>query len=126
LQADVNICTGASGDTPLHVAATNGQTEAVRALFACGANIKQTNISGWTALHQVFLTSQVVSNNYSRPKTSTQAAANGRKECVAMLLDLGTPIDCLAENGWTPLFAAANNGGDLPPFGCVQSCFVCV
>jgi ankyrin repeat protein len=51
--ADVNVCTEASGDSPLHVAATNGQLSAVQALIECGANVNQTNSTGWTALHQV-------------------------------------------------------------------------
>jgi hypothetical protein len=61
--ADVNVCTEASGDSPLHVAATNGQLAAVQALLECGANINQTNATGWTALHQASVLALCVSCN---------------------------------------------------------------
>ena len=82
---DVNIANELDHDgvTPLHMAARFEQIEAVRTLLRLGAGKSMTKVAGdaGTPLHQ--------------------AASNGRKDILSLLLNEGCPInvvDCLGRN----------------------------
>lgn len=76
-----------NGDNALMVACYKGNTAAVKALVAKGA---QVNRPGWTPLHY--------------------AAASGNNEIVQILLDKSAYIDAESPNKTTPLMMAARSG----------------
>jgi uncharacterized protein len=71
-------------------AASNGQTDIVKAFLDKGANIETKNDVGATPL--IF------------------ASAKGQKDVVALLLDRGANINAKTTSGITPLMAAAAGG----------------
>lgn len=77
----------AADESPLMLAALDGQTEIARQLMSKGADI---NKSGWSALHY--------------------AATNGHLPIMQMLLDAKAVVDARAPNGNTPLMMAARYG----------------
>ena len=54
---DVNAKAGA-GDTPLHAAASNGNTEAIQLLRSFGADVNAKTNDGYTPLHEAALIGQ--------------------------------------------------------------------
>jgi len=76
-----------NGDNALMVACYKGNTAAVKALIAKGAEV---NRQGWTPLHY--------------------AAASGNNEIVQILLDKSAYIDAESPNKTTPLMMAARAG----------------
>ena len=80
------------GYTPLHLAASNGDLGVVRELLRLGANVSMTVVAGerGTPLHQ--------------------AALEGHKEIVCVLLDAGCPIDVVDFGGHSALHFAAVGG----------------
>lgn len=74
-------------ESPLMLAALQGDTALCRLLMAKGADV---NKPGWTALHY--------------------AATNGHLEVMALLLDSHAYIDAASPNGTTPLMMAAHYG----------------
>lgn len=77
----------ANGDTAIMIASFAGNLEGVEKLLAAGAQI---NRPGWTALHY--------------------AAAKGRLEIIALLLEHAAYIDAESPNKTTPLMMAASSG----------------
>jgi hypothetical protein len=85
---DLNV-RNSVGETPLMMAALRGNLGVMKKLLAAGVPAHQ---EGWSPLHY---------------------AATGRStEAVAMLLDLGVPIDAPSPNGSTPLMMAARYGAE--------------
>jgi ankyrin repeat protein len=81
----------ANGATPLHRAARNGLTAAVRALVAMGAQLNARQPSnGMRPLHW--------------------AAQQGHLQTLAVLVELGAPVGAANNEGDTPLHTAADKG----------------
>lgn len=78
----------AKGDTPLMVAAANGQLDAVLSLIKRGADLGKEG--AWTALHY--------------------AASAGSVPVIQALVAAGAPVDIRSENATTPLMMAARAG----------------
>lgn len=78
------------GNAPLHLAATAGHVEAVKALINLGSSVHQRNQEGETPLHR--------------------AAEAGHKAVVKMLLDAGADPSVQDNNGATPCHLAAGGG----------------
>ncbi|UCD81642.1 MAG: ankyrin repeat domain-containing protein [Desulfobacterales bacterium] len=87
--ADVNT-TDELGETPLHIAAVRGYSQAASLLIAEGADINAGDVRGLTPVHA--------------------AAWGGNNEIVTMLVDKGADISARDEEGVTPLHAAALAG----------------
>lgn len=85
-----HIGTAVSGDTPLHVAAEAGQTQALELLFFLDANLEATNKVGSTPLHR--------------------AVSAEKIEVVKMLLRKGANIHAKNKIGNTSLHLAAYVG----------------
>ncbi|KAJ3256837.1 hypothetical protein HK103_005081 [Boothiomyces macroporosus] len=81
-----------SGQTLLHKASEEGNTEEVSKLLMYGADITAVDLSNWTPLHN--------------------AALNGHAEVVELLLKYGADVDPLGLNNETPLHDAVANGHD--------------
>ncbi|MHC9543628.1 MAG: ankyrin repeat domain-containing protein [Vulcanimicrobiota bacterium] len=84
--ADVNAKVK-DNETPLTIAAANGQKAIAEALLAKGADINATGLPGWTPLHHAVL-------------------AN-KKEMVELLISRGAKVDTRDANGCFPLHSAA-------------------
>ena len=85
---DVNAV-NASGETPLMLAALRGELEWANRLIERGAKVHR---DGWSPLHY--------------------AATGPEPKIVAMLLDLGAPVDARSPNKTTPLMMAARYGAE--------------
>jgi len=83
---DINAKEPAGGSTPLIVAATYGQIEAVRLLIEKGADINTKNNNGSTALHA--------------------AAFLAHPEIVKLLLDKGADVNARNNRGETAIYIA--------------------
>lgn len=84
----VNVeCRNAQDESPLMMAALKGQTAAVKALIARGADVVKP---GWAPLHY--------------------AATSGNLEILDLLLEHHAFIDAESPNGTTPLMMAAGYG----------------
>jgi hypothetical protein len=81
--------TSTSGASPLHLAATNGKSEAMKVLMEKGADINAEDDYGDTALHY--------------------AVNKGQEEMVRGLLCLGARVDAVDDYGRTPLSLAEGN-----------------
>src|SRR6476659_7811714 len=79
---DVNL-RGNFGNTPLHVAATWDDADAVEALVIAGANPNSSGEEGMTPLHR--------------------AAARGSRHAAVALLRLGADFDARGADGLTPI-----------------------
>jgi len=80
--ADVNAL-AARGETPLHWAANEPNTEIIALLLAKGANVNATNNNGWTPLFGAVL--------------------HGNRAIAELLLAKGASCNAKAKNGETPL-----------------------
>ena len=110
----------------LLAAAEKGDTEAVRAELAAGADINQTDEGGWSALHlaahnariealDVLMASPAIDVNSRNKWKSTPlslAAAKGHYDCIqALVMHPETDINARADYyGRTALIEAARNG----------------
>eukprot|EP01102_Stenamoeba_stenopodia_P000497 TRINITY_DN1047_c0_g1_i2.p1 TRINITY_DN1047_c0_g1~~TRINITY_DN1047_c0_g1_i2.p1 ORF type:complete len:151 (-),score=17.67 TRINITY_DN1047_c0_g1_i2:516-968(-) len=84
--ADVNaIVSKSSGDTALHVAASQGLLDAAQLLLDHGANFNIQNVDNWTPLHV--------------------AARDGKEDVVRLLLSRGAPVNT---GDVTPLLLAVS------------------
>ena len=85
-----------TGGTPLHVAATNGEQDAMQVLLEAGAAVNATALHcagerlGFTPLHF--------------------AALTGHQDAVQVLLDAGAALHATTSDGTTPLRCAASRG----------------
>ncbi len=113
-----------SGNTPLHIAATSGNIEAVTDLIKQGANINEPGRDGRTPLHFAADTNQtkvvkILLLNGANTETKDTvflgmplhfASLNGYLEVVELLVQSGARLEDKAENiknGLTPLACAA-------------------
>lgn len=78
------------GRTPLHIAASNGKYDSIRALHKLGANLEAKTKFGETALHE--------------------AALNDQADSIRVLHELGADIEARNHPGDTPLHKAATWG----------------
>jgi ankyrin repeat protein len=76
--------------TPLHLAAAAGHTDAKQALLYRGASAKTVDAQARDALYL--------------------AALNGHADVVRQLVAAGADVRCAAQHGWTPLHAAVQGG----------------
>lgn len=87
-ELDVNAM-NASGESPLMMAALRGDIAWSRRLIDRRAKV---HLEGWSPLHY--------------------AATGSEPKVVAMLLDLGAPVDAASQNRTTPLMMAAGYGAE--------------
>lgn len=108
------------GNTLLMLAARDGKDNAVKALLAARAKVNNRNRLGETALMlaamegRTAIAKQLVFNgaqaDFKGWNPLLYAAAGGKDEVVAMLVDLGANINGRAPNGATPLMMAVRGG----------------
>ena len=84
------LLTACDNNTPLMKKVLKGDTAAVSALIAKGADVNARNSYGWTAL--------------------SHAARIGNAELVKLLLVHGADVNTHDQSGWTPLMRAAMKG----------------
>lgn len=107
-------------ETPLHFAASAGQTEVAAFLLANGSNVNAIDSNGSTPLHRVAewcrLEMAVLLLAYGASVTAADcrrctplhvAAEWGHKEVVEVLLANGADADAFDNDNWTPLRCAA-------------------
>lgn len=82
----------ADGDTPLHIASTWGDTQAIRLLLKNGAEVNAMGDMGYTPLHN--------------------AITYGYARCVEILLEAGANINCTNEFGKSALQLARTEGNE--------------
>lgn len=108
---------------PLAEVAAQGNLETVRYLVENKADVNQSGLSGWTALHfaVLFYHEEIVTYLLSKEAdvnctTSNKltplhlAAENGYTELVHILLDKGAKAEALTSQGEFPMTLAAKNG----------------
>ena len=92
---DVNQLEGIGGTaavTLIMSAAFAGETDIIRVLIECGADVNLSNENGWTAL--------------------LSAASCGHVDVVKLLLSIGADANAAAGDGDTPMTVAAKEGHD--------------
>jgi ankyrin repeat protein len=80
------------GSTPLHLAATNSDVSAVKALLAAGADVNAKDMDGNTPLHM--------------------AAYTNRIEATKVLLEAGADVSIVSSGGRTPMAMARKSRAD--------------
>jgi len=80
------------GSTPLHLAATNADVTAVKALLAAGADVNAKDMDGNTPLHM--------------------AAYTNRIEVAKVLLEAGADVNAESSGGRTPIAMARKSRAD--------------
>lgn len=111
------------GNTPLHLAAVNGQVEVVAELIKHDAAVNTQNSLGYTPLHYasrsghlnvaIELIAHDANVNAQNNKKETPlhlAAANGHSEIVTKLITYGADVNAQDENSQTPLHLAVKEG----------------
>nr|XP_013998856.1 unnamed protein product [Salmo salar] len=74
------------GETLLHVAAIQGDTQGVRDMLSQGLDVNMADNAGWTPLHE--------------------AVSHGHYEITKYLIQAGALVNCTGDNGTTPLLDA--------------------
>lgn len=111
-------------NTPCHAAAEAGYSNVMRVLIKYGAIVGLKNDEEQTAMHKAakFGQSNIIRQLHKRDDTLIGdwdenndlplhiAAVNGHKQCVKLLIELGSQVDERNTKGWTPLDCAAANG----------------
>ena len=112
------------GRTPLHFASSNGQTEMVKFLLACGAVANYADRKGWTPLYRAAAKGHldVVTCLVQHPGVDINlanhmgfyplitAAAGGHFEVLKYLAENNGHLITPTKNGWNPICFAALNG----------------
>lgn len=80
------------GSTPLHLAATNSDVTAVKALLAAGADVNAKDMDNNTPLHMAAYTNQV--------------------EATKVLLEAGADVNVVSSGGRTPMAMARKSRAD--------------
>jgi len=80
------------GSTPLHLAATNPNVSALKALLAAGANVNAKDDDGNTPLHMAAYTNQI--------------------EHAKVLLEAGADVNVVSSGGRTPMAMARKSRAD--------------
>ncbi|XP_070293015.1 ankyrin repeat domain-containing protein 12-like [Salvelinus sp. IW2-2015] len=78
------------GETLLHIAAMQGETQWIRGMLSLGPDINMVDNAGWTPLHE--------------------AVSHGHYEISKYLIQAGAQVNCTGENGTTPLLDAVEQG----------------
>ncbi|XP_052335294.1 uncharacterized protein LOC118357956 isoform X12 [Oncorhynchus keta] len=78
------------GETLLHIAAMQGDTQWIRGMLSLGPDINMADNAGWTPLHE--------------------AVSHGQYEISKHLIQAGALVNCTGENGTTPLLDAVVQG----------------
>uniref|UniRef100_A0A8C7Q4G4 cGMP-dependent protein kinase interacting domain-containing protein n=1 Tax=Oncorhynchus mykiss TaxID=8022 RepID=A0A8C7Q4G4_ONCMY len=78
------------GETLLHIAAMQGDTQWIRGMLSLGPDINMADNAGWTPLHE--------------------AVSHGHYEISKHLIQAGALVNCTGENGTTPLLDAVVQG----------------
>jgi hypothetical protein len=78
------------GQTPLHLAAANGQRDAAELLLGGNSDVNANDVDGWTPLHR--------------------AAYEGHKDVVELLLACRARVSAKKNDGHTPLDLAVGQG----------------
>jgi uncharacterized protein len=87
------------GETPLMTAAYRGDVAAMRQLIAGGADVRETNRVGWTALHFAAGGTPIADQVH-----------RGSPEAAALLLEKGADPNAAGKQNQRPLLFAAMNG----------------
>ena len=112
------------GATALHVAASHGKDEVVKALINKDADVNITKNYGWTPLMcaakhghlrtvQTLLDIPPININARKNDGATAlwvAADHGEDEVVKVLIQKNADVNIADNNGWTPLMSAAEQG----------------
>jgi ankyrin repeat protein len=88
--ADVNLANLIMGDTPLFMAACQGELEIAGVLLRHGATVDFPNKTGWTP--------------------TKGASRYGHADIVRLLIQSGASVDFPDQDSWTPLIAASRYG----------------
>lgn len=120
---DALAAIGRDGSTPLHAAASSGNSQAVEVLVEAGAPLEAKNTTGSTPLYRAAANNHVAAARVllaagaSVGATNTHgytalhtAAGNGHVQMVDILLAKGCAIDAQTADGCTPLMVAAEAG----------------
>lgn len=128
---EILVCNGAQIDaslaplsqSPLHLAAINGQLTAMKLLKKLGANVRLLDGLGNNLLHTSVLSNDPKIIDYLKKKrwnvnaknaegwTALHFAARDNKlKAIKSLLNHGAAINAQKNDGWTPLHVAAYNG----------------
>ena len=113
------------GYTPLMLAVSNGNEEAIKLLLDNGADINQLNQNGMTPLMLAvsndneeameMLLERGADINQPNQNGETPlmlAVSNDNEEAIQLLLDNGANINQTNQNGMTPLMLAVSNGNE--------------
>lgn len=114
-----------TGETPLYGAAAHGYLDVARLLVSRGADVnvvdddfhatplEQAVICGGGAQMVKFLLYRGADPNHNAARSLREAAAQGQREIMDLLMDAGADINAATDSGWTPLHSAVQSGDPL-------------
>ena len=114
------------GEAPIHKAVLSTKaenTETLKAIIDCEANVENIDSNGWSALHHacykgdyqatlLLISSGANVNSFSNFKKTPLhlAALNNNYECLKLLIEWEAYIESLTDEDCTPLHLAAKKG----------------